>query len=136
MYTIVFVFFFSYSSVLFTNMLIEHITKPPIFRKAPVTTAICCTCFFAWFLRTQRDPKVSKNDSQNCPLGSFGRDFVIFLISMPLSARIAVFMVPGRQKSIKISLEIAKKTAPRKKNTPTLHIFLKKNKKQNKLFFV
>jgi membrane associated rhomboid family serine protease len=51
LYTIVFVFFFSYSSVLFTNMLIEHITKPPIFRKAPVTTAICCTCFFAWFLQ-------------------------------------------------------------------------------------
>ena len=50
---------------------------------------------------SQKGAKVSQNAVQNRPRWSSGRDFLFFWISMPLSAIIGVFMVPGRQKSLK-----------------------------------
>ena len=73
-----------------------------------------------------QSPKWSQNASQNCPRGSSGCNFVIFLISMPLPRKIGVFVVPRRQKSSKNRTKLKKKKTIRKKHAPGQHFFVKK----------
>ena len=63
-------------------------------------------------------PKVNPKTSEHRSRQSSANDFVDFLISMPLSAIIAIFMVLGRQKSMKIRRKTGRKRTYRK--TPSL----------------